>query len=266
MAQTADDRLSGRFALVVGGASGIGQAAAFTLASAGASIAIADINLEEAEATASAVRSHGGGAGAYRLDVTLEDDWTALATTLLGSWPQLDVVVNCAGVASQGSIGDMPLQEWQRVLAINLTGVFLGTRFAIRAMKSRGTGSIINIASVAGIKALPEAGAYCVSKSGACMLSRQAALECARSGWQIRVNAILPGGVKTPIWRKLGFWDERVAQLGSEDAVWKSLADGVPAKRFAEPNEIAQAILYLASDDSAYVTGTELVIDGGLTA
>ena len=266
MTQTTDDRLSGKCALVVGGASGIGQAAAFALASAGATVAVADLNLEEAEATAASIRANGRSAGAFQLNVTIEENWTALAASLADKFPPLDVVVNGAGIASQGSIGDMSLEEWQRVLAVNLTGVFLGTRFAIRAMKSKGKGSIVNISSASGIKALPGAGAYCVSKTGVCMLTRQAALECARSGWQIRVNAVLPGGVKTSIWRDLGFFNERVKQLGSEDKVWEELAAGVPAKRFAEPCEIAQAVLYLASDDSAFVTGSELVIDGGFTA
>ncbi len=163
-------------------------------------------------------------------------------------------------------VAEMDLAEWERIVRINPTGVFLGTRFAIRTMQERGEGSIINISSVAGVKAIPGASAYSVSKAGVCMLSRAAALECAQQGWKIRVNSVLPGGVKTAIWRALDTWDDMVAQGGSEEAVFAAMAQHVPQKRYAEPEEIARAVLYLASDDAAYVTGTDLVIDGGYSA
>ena len=263
---TAAGRLSGRIALVTGGASGIGQATALLFAREGAALAIADLDESGAEATANSIRAQGGQATAYRLDVTLEEAWNELAEGLSRDWPQLDVVVNSAGVSFSKQVAEMSLAEWERVLAANLTGVFLGTRFAIRALKTHGRGSIINVSSTAGLRAIPGASAYCVSKAAVCMLSRVAARECAQNGWQIRVNSVLPGGVKTPIWRQLDFWEESVNQWGSEEEVWKFLGGAVPMKRYAEPGEIAQAILYLASDESVYVTGTGLVIDGGYTA
>ena len=149
---------------------------------------------------------------------------------------------------------------------MNLTGVFLGTRFAMRVMQAQQTGSIINISSGAGVKAIPGASAYCVSKAGVCMFSRAAALECAQAGSKVRVNSVLPGGVQTPLWRQMEFFAEMVRQAGSEEAAFQALGQSVPLKRYAAPEEIAEAILYLASDESSYVTGTELVIDGGWTA
>jgi 3(or 17)beta-hydroxysteroid dehydrogenase len=259
-------RLSNRVALVTGGASGIGQATALLFAREGAALAIADLDENGAAATADSILSQGGRAAAYRLDVTVEKSWDELSERLLRDWPQLDVVVNSAGVSFSKQIADMSLAEWERVLAVNLTGVFLGTRFAIRALKPHGRGSIINVSSTAGLRAIPGASAYCVSKAAVCTLSRVAARECAQNGWQIRVNSVLPGGVKTPIWRQLDFWEESVDQWGSEEEVWKFLGGAVPLKRYAEPAEIAQAILYLASDEAAYVTGTGLVIDGGYMA
>jgi short-subunit dehydrogenase len=133
-------------------------------------------------------------------------------------------------------------------------------------MRAQKKGSIVNIASAAGIKALPGASAYCVSKAGVCMLTRVAALECAQEGTQIRVNAVLPGGVATPIWRQMPTWPDLVAREGSEEGALRALAQAVPMKRYAEPAEIARAVLYLASDESAYVTGAELVVDGGFSA
>jgi NAD(P)-dependent dehydrogenase (short-subunit alcohol dehydrogenase family) len=263
---TAEGRLSGKFALVTGGASGIGQATALLFAREGAVVAVADLNEQCAEATANSIRSQGGQASAYHLDVTDEAAWDDFAATLLRAWPRLDVVVNSAGVAFSKQVADMSLAEWERVLAANLTGVFLGTRFAIRAMKSQRRGNIVNVSSTAGLRAIPGASAYCVSKTAVCMLTRVAARECAQNGWQIRVNAVLPGGVKTPIWRQLDFWEETVNQWGGEEEVWHFLGGSVPLRRYAEPEEVARAILYLISDEAAYVTGTGLVIDGGYTA
>ncbi len=259
-------RLTAKRALVTGGASGIGQATAQLLAAEDAAVIIADLNLNAAVATAAAIEEQGGKADVQALDVTDEAAWERLFARLQAEGQSLDIVVNSAGVSAGGTIAEMDMAEWQRVLNINLNGVLLGIRFAIRAMQNQGRGSIINIASVAGIKALPGASAYCVSKAGVCMLSRIAALECAQQGWQIRVNAVLPGGVKTPIWQQMDVWNELVDKLGSEEAAYRTFAQETPLKRWADPLEIAQAVLYFASDESSYVTGAELVIDGGFAA
>src|SRR5262249_25729406 len=162
---------------------------------------------------------------------------------------------------------DTSLADWRRVQEINLDGVFLGTQAAIRAMRPQGRGSIVNISAATGIKALPGAGAYGASKAGVCMLTRVAALECAQEGSQIRVNAVVPAYIKTPIWNGMSFFREFVHREGSsEEAAFQILGQYVPLKRCAEPEEVARAVLYLASDDAVFVTGMELVIDGGFTA
>lgn len=256
-------KLAGRVALITGGASGIGQAAARVLAAEGAAVAIADCDEAGAEAVAAELRAQGGRATAYPLDVSQEPSWTECMERLLEEWERLDVAVNSAGISHARPVTELTVEEWERVMSVNLRGVFLGTQFAIRAMQPRGAGSIINISSTAGVRAIPGAAAYSVSKAGVCMLSRVAALECAKNGTRIRVNSVLPGGVKTPLWRQLDSWDQMVTRLGSEEAVFATFARNVPLKRYAEAEEVARAILYLASDDSAFATGTELVIDGG---
>jgi len=157
----------------------------------------------------------------------------------------------------------MELGDWQRVLAINLDGVFLGTKHAVRALRRAGGGSIVLVSSASGIKASAGASAYAASKAAVRQFARTVALECGAEG--IRINTVLPGGVRTPMWRSMGFWQDLLREHGTEEKVWAALGAGTPLKRFAEPEEIAQAILYLASDAAKFVTGAELVIDGGWT-
>lgn len=159
----------------------------------------------------------------------------------------------------------MTLAEWRRVLHINLDGVFLGTKYALRAMQAGNGGSIINVASASGIKASAGASAYCASKAAVRMFSKTVALECAAAGSRIRVNVVSPGGVKTPMWEKMAFWPGLVAQHGSPEAAWKALA-GSSSEGFFCPEEIAQAILFLASEESSYLNAGELIIDRGYTA
>src|SRR5262249_50202011 len=163
-------------------------------------------------------------------------------------------------------VADMSLDDWRRVLAVNLDGIFLGTKHAIRAMRTSG-GSIVLVSSASGLKAVPGASAYSASKAAGCMFARNAAKECADAGLAIRVNTVCPGAVKTPLWRTMPFFQELIARHGSEEAAFQAMTEGQPAgARFAEPEEIAQAILYLASDESRFVTGSDLVIDAGFRA
>jgi NAD(P)-dependent dehydrogenase (short-subunit alcohol dehydrogenase family) len=264
---TRTGRVADKVALVTGGASGIGRATALLLAAEGAAIAVADIDNAGAQATVQQIHKQGGCAVAYHLDVTDESAWPAVMLRLLAEFGQLDIAVNSAGIAFSRPVADTSLADWRRVQAINLDGVFLGTQAAIRAMRSQGRGSIVNLSAATGIRALPGAGAYGVSKAGVCMLTRVAALECAQEGTQIRVNAVLPSVVKTDIWKSMGSFREMIQkERGNEDAVFQAIGQKVPLKRYAEPEEVARAVLYLASDDAAYVTGTELIIDGGFTA
>ncbi len=152
-------------------------------------------------------------------------------------------------------------------MAVNLEGVFLGTKHAIRVMRGHARGgSIINVSSVSGVKAQPGASAYCASKAGVIMLSKAAALECLRNGDKIRVNSVSPTGVKTPMWKTMPFFQELMAKEGDEEAAFQAMTRSAPYGRWALPEEVALAILYLASDESLFVTGTNLLFDNGDTA
>jgi NAD(P)-dependent dehydrogenase (short-subunit alcohol dehydrogenase family) len=266
MTNTAQGRIGGKVALITGAASGIGRATALLFAHEGASVVASDRDEEGAISTVEEIQDTGGHAMACRLDVTSEDDWTVAIERVLSAWGKLDVLVNNAGIAAGTPIDQTTLEEWRRVMAVNTDGVFLGTKHAIRAMRQGSGGSIINLSSASGLKAAPGAAAYCASKAAVRLLSKAAALECAQQADGIRVNTVIPGGVTTPIWQRTDFWAELADASGSEAGAWAALSEDVPLKRFAQPMEIAQAILYLASDESQYVTGAELVIDGGYTA
>lgn len=252
--------------LVTGAASGIGQATACAFGQAGALVWCADLDLEKAQETARQIATSGGTGHAIQLDVTVETDWEKAMEAVLQDSGRLDVLVNSAGISHAAPIAEMSLEEWRRVLAINLDGTFLGTKHAVRAMRQAGgSGAIINISSASGLKAAPGASAYCASKAAVIMFSQTVAKECIAHGDRIRVNCICPAGVKTPMWETMPFFQELIGQTGSVDGAYAVLAKDAIEGRFAEAAEIAQAALYLASDAGRYVTGTELVVDGGFT-
>jgi 3(or 17)beta-hydroxysteroid dehydrogenase len=257
-------RLTGKIALITGAASGIGKATAVLFASEGAKVAVTDIDKEGADATASQISTQGGVAEAYHLNVTLEANWQQIISEVATLWGKLDILVNNAGISFGKPITEMSLDEWRRVLTINLESVFLGTRQVAQTMRKNGGGSIVNVASASGIKASAGASAYCASKAAVQMFTKVAALEYAEAN--IRVNSVSPSGVVTPMWESMEFWQTLKEQTGSEEEALQALSQGVPLKRFAKSEEIAQAILYLASNESAFVTATDLVIDGGYTA
>lgn len=257
-------RVEGKIALVTGGASGIGKAAAILLSREGAKVAVADINERGARDTVEAIISEGGDAISYLLDVTSETGWRQTLDDLEAKWERLGILVNNAGISFGKPVSNMALDEWRKVFAVNLDSVFLGTKYGAEKMRKTGGGSIINVSSASGIKASAGASAYCASKAAIIMLSKASALECAQDN--IRVNTILPSGVMTPMWESMDFWEEIKKSAGSEEAGWQAISADVPLKRFARPDEIAQAILYLSSDESSFVTASDLVIDGGYTA
>ena len=254
-------RVHNKIALVTGAASGIGHATAKLLASEGAKVVVADIDRTGAARTVRQIEKAGAKALAVALDVTSESQWTSSVRTVKQTWGDLDILVNCAGIADEAPITELSFAQWRRVLAINLDGVFLGTAAAIKSMNATGKGSIVNVYSVSGIKASPGASAYCASKAAVIQFSKTVALESAQAGTNIRVNCVVPGGVKTPMWETTSMWP----QISSTDA-WTASLDTPPLQRFAEPIEVAQAILFLASDESSYITGTALAIDGGYSA
>jgi len=241
-------RLEENVALVTGAARGIGEAIARLFAKEGAAVVIGDILEKEGEATAEDIRAQGGEARFLRLDVTSEDSWQQAVKTVEDWHGKLNVLVNNAGLVDREAIEDTPLDLWERIMAVNITGVFLGTKHVIPAMRRAGGGSIINMSSAYGLIGTANRPAYTASKGGVRLFTKATAVEHAKEG--IRANSIHPGFVVTPMTASYQV-EERIAQT--------------PMGRLATPEDIAPGALFLASDDSRYMTGSELVIDGGLT-
>jgi 3(or 17)beta-hydroxysteroid dehydrogenase len=252
------DRVKDKVALVTGAGLGLGRATALMLAREGARVIVADVNEPKGREAAAAIVAAGAEANFARLDVASENDWKDVIESTLSRFGKLDILVNNAGVLFSSKIEETPLEKWRWLMSVNCDGVFLGTKHAIGAMKDRG-GSIINLSSVAGLVGLPEISAYCASKGAVALFTKAAALECAKAGYKIRVNSIHPGGIWTPMLETF------VGKRG--DAQADAAAAGMhPVGHAGEPDDIANGVLYLASDESKFVTGAELVIDGGYTA
>lgn len=234
---------------------------------------VADRDLDGAEKAVAEIREARGEAVARLLDVTSEEGWAAAMEAAEKGWGGApDVVVCAAGIAHSSPVAETTLEQWRRVMAVNLDGCFLGLRAAVRAMKGRvrrddRMPSIVLVSSASGRRSTPGAAAYAASKAAVTMLARSAALELAAEG--IRVNAISPGAVRTPLWETVGFFKDLVAREGTKDKAWAALeatSPGPGQKRFAAPEEIAEGILYLVRDTSRFVTGADLVMDGGFSA
>ena len=257
-------RFAGKIALVTGAASGIGRAVAVRLGREGATVIAADRDAAGAAATAAAIRAEGGDGKSHELDVTSDDAWRALVGDVVADALRLDIVVHAAGVARSGSVMEGALEEWHETMRVNADGTMLAVRHALLAMQPAGRGSIVTLGSLYGAKPKPGAVAYSASKAAVAMISRVAALEARQAGLAIRVNCVLPGWVKTPIWRSHAHWDELVKRLRSEEGAYKALAAGISTKRFAEPEEIAGVVAFLVSDEASHITGTSIAVDGGL--
>jgi NAD(P)-dependent dehydrogenase (short-subunit alcohol dehydrogenase family) len=253
-------RFTGRTAVVTGAGSGIGAACAHALAAEGATLLCVDINFAGATATAAAIAAAGGCARASTLDVASEDGWESV---LRDAGP-IDLLVHAAGISGASPIADTPLNDWRRIISVNLDGTFLAMKHGVRALRERG-GSITVIASASGVKAAPGAAAYSASKAGVRMLVQVVAKECRAGGVPVRVNSVSPAGVKTAMWSAMPFFQEMVARLGSEDAAYAELGAAPGGARFASAEQVAVAVCYLASDAAAMVTGTDLIIDDGYT-
>jgi NAD(P)-dependent dehydrogenase (short-subunit alcohol dehydrogenase family) len=254
-------RVAGKKALITGGAQGLGAAMARKLASEGAKVTIADLNLDGAKALAAEINAaHGEGtAFAFPLDVREEAQWTYVleeADTAMGG---LSVLVHNAGISKGGNIEQLSLEDWKTVMSVNVDGVFLGTKHALKYMKDHQPGSIINISSIAGLIAAHNSPSYNASKAAVWLLSKGIALHCAKQGWDIRSNSIHPTFIDTPI------LDPLRQMFGKEQAEAK-LARQIPLGHIGEPDDIANAVLYLASDESKFMTGAELKLDGGISA
>ena len=253
-------RLEGKVALISGGARGMGAAEAKLFSREGAKVVIADVLEAEGRQTEAEINEMGGDAIFVTLDVTKQSDWDAAISKTVEQFGKLDVIVNNAGIASRVSIEETTVEEWDRILDINSKGVFLGTKAAIIQMKSQGAGgSVINISSISGnVGQDTVAAAYNASKGAVRIFSKSAAIQYAAEG--IRVNTIHPGPIQTPMTQ--AGW-EGADTFGEEEYV---ATDNAPMGRYGKPEEVAYGALYLASDESSYVTGAELIIDGGYTA
>ncbi len=250
-------KLNDMLCVVTGGARGIGEAVCAAFLAEGARVILTDIDQTAGAATADRL-----GCEFHRLDVASEADWTALQD----QHPTIDVLVNNAGITGFETATaphdpeTASLADWRRVHAVNTDGCFLGCRYALQAMKARGSGSIINISSRSGMVGIPGAAAYAASKAAIRNHTKSVALYAAQQGWRIRCNSVHPAAVLTPMWEPmLGTGPERETTMAA-------LVADTPLKRFGTPEEVAALCVYLASPESAYMTGTELTLDGGLLA
>jgi NAD(P)-dependent dehydrogenase (short-subunit alcohol dehydrogenase family) len=253
------DRIKGKVAIITGGASGMGSATASLFAKEGANVVIADINEAGGKKVTEEIKRGGGKALFVKLDVTSEKDWSEAIKKTLSEFGKLDILVNNAGALFAKPIEDTSLEEWRQLMSVNVDGVFLGTKYAVGAMKKSGGGSIINISSFAGIVGTTDdTAAYCASKGAVTLFTKAAALEFSKAGhnYNIRVNSVHPGVTETPL-------NEPLRKI---EAIKQSMLARHPIGFFAKPIDIAYASLYLASDESKFATGSEMVVDGGWTA
>jgi NAD(P)-dependent dehydrogenase (short-subunit alcohol dehydrogenase family) len=252
-------RLTGKVALVTGAGSGIGAAAARRLAQDGAAVLLTDIDPAAGDATAQSVAAGGGRVAACQHDVTDPAAWVTAVARAVAEFGRLDILVNNAGISGgRHELLDHSLEAWRQILAVNLDGVFLGLRHAGPQIAAAGGGSVINLSSILGKVGMGGAAAYCASKGAVTLLTKAAALEWAPLG--IRVNSVHPGFIDTPLVSN--------ALAGREDGneMRVALMAAHPQGRFGLPREIGDAIAFLASDEASFMTGAELVVDGGYTA
>ena len=250
-------RVSGKVVLVTGAASnpGLGYSAAMALGREGARLIVTDLDAAGAQTCADAIAAAGGAALAMAQDVTREADWISVMARIAQEYGSLDVLVNNAGIAVLKPLAELTLADWNRQIEVNLTSVFLGCKYAAAEMRKTGGGALINLSSVAGLIGLPNCSAYAASKGGVRLITKALAAELGKDG--IRCNSVHPG----VIWTNM----QSGAGGGARDTA-ERMAAGLPLGRVGDPEDIADCILYLASNEAKYVTGAEFTIDGGMSA
>ena len=252
-------RLRDKVALITGGASGLGKATGQLMAKEGATVILTDLQEVEGKAVSKQIIDNGGKGSFMKQDTTSEEGWREICDYILERHNYLDILLNGAGVGGSGiEIEDMDFSIWRNCLSVNLDGVFLGCKYGIKAMRKGRGGSIINISSILGFAGLATATNYCASKGGVRLLTKAAALECARKTPLVRVNSIHPGFIDTPMVAGA------IQRRGPEFRNY--IEENVPLGKLGEPSDIAEGVVYLASDGAKFVTGTELTIDGGFLA
>ena len=250
-------RLEGKTALVTGAASGIGLQTSIRLSEEGARVMMTDINLEEGLQQAEKL---GANATFLKLDITEEEEWISVLDETVKRFDRLDILVNSAGMVLIADVEQITLEDWRKVHAVNLDGTFLGCKHGVRVMKEFGAGSIINLSSVSGMIGGFNLAAYNSSKGAVRMLTKSVALHCARAGYGIRCNSIHPTFIETPMLESM------IRDSPDPEKARQTLVRQVPLRRIGKPDDVANMIVYLASDESTFVTGTEMVIDGGVIA
>jgi cyclopentanol dehydrogenase len=247
-------RLDGKVALISGGARGQGACEARMFCEEGARVVMGDIRDDEGDALEKLLRTDGFEATYVHLDVTKADDWSNAVDATERRYGRLNVLVNNAGILIRKRIEDTTEEDWDRIMAVNVKGIFLGTKAAVPAMRRAGGGSIVNISSTAGIVGGTSSAAYIASKGAVRLFTKATAIQFV--GDNIRCNSVHPGPIET----------EMIAEMKADEAAWTRRLQLLPMRRPGAPEEIAYGVLYLASDESSYMTGSELVIDGGTTA
>lgn len=257
------NRLEGKIALITGAARGIGKACAEVFAKEGAFVYLTDIDDELGSAAAQEI---GANAHYFHQDVENEEEWKQTIEKILKEKGKLDILVNNAGITGlQENLGpqnpeETALESWRKIHAINLDSTFLGCKYGIQAMKN-GQGSIINISSRSGMVGIPTAAAYASSKAAIRNHTKSVALYCCDKGYKIRCNSLHPAAILTPIWDPMLGTDKK-----EREKAMKAITDGIPMKKMGDPEDVAYAALFLASEEAKYITGTELTIDGGILA
>ncbi|MFM1655720.1 SDR family NAD(P)-dependent oxidoreductase [Brevibacillus sp. B_LB10_24] len=248
-------RLEGKVALITGGGTGIGKKTALRFSQEGAKVVVTDINLDSANQTAAEIKQAGGSALAIAHDVSKEDQWQQVVSQAMEQYKKIDILFNNAGIYIIKPLADITLDEWNRLMSINVTGVFLGMKHVMPVMAKQQTGSVINASSVAGLIGAPGHVLYGASKGAVRIMTKDAAIEYAANG--VRVNSIHPGYIETGM---VTYAAEATKHSKAE------LAQDVPTGRLGTVEDVANMVLFLASDESSHVTGAEFVIDGGGTA